>query len=1156
MGDKSLHFTDISVHKALGIQREDGFKYSDLSSGVNLIYGSNGSGKSTTALVIQELLWPGNTDLKRPTVDGRFIIDKEIWSVRIESGHPDVSDIQGSGTTPELGPAGNRYRYMLALHEMINDKNTDFAKVITAESQGGFDLDSARSNLKFSETFRKDKSSISAGKQALENVEIAREVQQQISVDEMRLPELEKKREYFKETASLKEPLKQALKLKNVETSRSELEATLKSYPEGIALLQGGEPQALGKLAQEDRESQNKLAEANSEIKIAYEKIDQLNLSGELFQENLIPRIKGLQDDLLEIEKQIENHNRSLLSARTEEEIARNRIGSHIPDTQFDALNTVEITYLSSFARQSHKVDAAEAILDAQERSLPERTSEAVQGMRTEQIREGISSLKYWLETVKPLEPEKPTSRKPLFFASVLMVLLSITLAVVYNPFWIILLLPAILLLLSGRSKPSKSIEDDNDLRDIYVSNYRNTDLPDPEAWETKEVIDLLRSLVGLAELRIREDSLSLARHNLKRDRKTLEQEKTELEKQKYLVEAKLGFQINLENQWLPLLVQNINLWQKSSTTLTALSNEFDRLEAKQTKVRSLITQNLHAYGYDDIKSSSQTAKVIEDLSGKFSTYREMIQKINDADRINREIQKKLKRISDEELAVFSKLNLLPSQSSLIEDWSRQRPDYLESKRLLDQTDFIIKDCRKGLTKSGNFKLLKHSKFEIEELIRQIEIDSDKSDDLHAEITLIENSVKEALKGHDLSDAISRKDAALAVLENVREQNFKAIAGDVFLNLVQKVAIDRSRPEVFKRAREILTDFTSGHLKLLINDRSNPPEFLASVDGSTSRPLDMLSVGERVQVLIAVRTAFLEQNESVKLPLILDEALGTSDDQRAGLVIDAVIKIAESGRQVFYFTAQHDEIAKWEARLKQGNTEHKVLNLDEIRNLEKAAAFPLNIEPLPAISIPFPGKMNHEEYGKILQVPNINPRNTNLDVLHLWHIIQDNALLFRILNLHVHNWGQYRNLMEYSAKTLYDTEPAQKDKMYAAVKAIAAACEGWRIGRGRKVDRAALLDSGCITERFMEDVLALVLNSSGNAEAIIAALVNGAVHNWRKAATEKLNEFFENNGYTSTDSVLPPNQVRIRVLASVAGELEDGLIDSSLIDRIAGSLPE
>ena len=48
------------------------------------------------------------------------------------------------------------------------------------------------------------------------------------------------------------------------------------------------------------------------------------------------------------------------------------------------------------------------------------------------------------------------------------------------------------------------------------------------------------------------------------------------------------------------------------------------------------------------------------------------------------------------------------------------------------------------------------------------------------------------------------------------------------------------------------------------------------------RTLDELSSGTRLQLLLAVRVAFVEQQErGPMLPLILDETLGNSDEHRA-----------------------------------------------------------------------------------------------------------------------------------------------------------------------------------------------------------------------------------------------------------------------------------
>ena len=64
---------------------------------------------------------------------------------------------------------------------------------------------------------------------------------------------------------------------------------------------------------------------------------------------------------------------------------------------------------------------------------------------------------------------------------------------------------------------------------------------------------------------------------------------------------------------------------------------------------------------------------------------------------------------------------------------------------------------------------------------------------------------------------------------------------------------------------------------------------------------------------MCVRLAFvehLEDGKNIKLPLLFDETLASTDDERAPMVARTIGEICKQGRQVFYFTAQQDEIDK------------------------------------------------------------------------------------------------------------------------------------------------------------------------------------------------------------------------------------------------------
>lgn len=104
--------------------------------------------------------------------------------------------------------------------------------------------------------------------------------------------------------------------------------------------------------------------------------------------------------------------------------------------------------------------------------------------------------------------------------------------------------------------------------------------------------------------------------------------------------------------------------------------------------------------------------------------------------------------------------------------------------------------------------------------------------------------------------------------------------------------------------------------------RAGPARIYIAYDKEENmgKKLDQLSTGTRIQLLLAIRVAFVESQESnVKLPLLADELLANSDVDRAKAIIEALTEVSKEGRQIFYFTAQVDEVAKWHSYLSEVN---------------------------------------------------------------------------------------------------------------------------------------------------------------------------------------------------------------------------------------------
>jgi hypothetical protein len=300
-----------------------------------------------------------------------------------------------------------------------------------------------------------------------------------------------------------------------------------------------------------------------------------------------------------------------------------------------------------------------------------------------------------------------------------------------------------------------------------------------------------------------------------------------------------------------------------------------------------------------------------------------------------------------------------------------------------------------------------------------------------------------------------------------------------------------------------------------------------------------------------VRVAFVEEQEQgLKLPLLLDETLANSDETRARAIIDATVAIARCGRQVFYFTAQLDEVAKWKSILEDfGDVPYRLIDLAEARGLAATQPQPLRENtPLPQPRDPEPLGLSRAQYAALLNVPAFDPSHPEVGGTHLWHLIDDPSLLYRFLKLRVNTWGQLRTLGEFNADTLVNGSRDALRKAAANAKALQALAEALRVGRGRPADRQALLDSGAVTDNFLDPVCQLLESLDGDAAKLIDALEAGRVQYFRKDAILRLRAWFCETGHIDERPPLSPDQIHVRVLAAVADDVRSGAFDPARVD--------
>ncbi len=664
---------------------------------------------------------------------------------------------------------------------------------------------------------------------------------------------------------------------------------------------------------------------------------------------------------------------------------------------------------------------------------------------------------------------------------------------------------------------------------------------------------------MDLAGKRALEDERLARRHQLDTEIAILEADENTIASESITIREKLGIHLDIGDEWLPVLVGRIDDWQAARNQLIGAEAALERLHENARMLRQQIDDALSGFGYPPVASSDEAEQHIADLAHRNEMYVNASKEISSARReIEHDIQPAIASVDDARKKLFERIGISDSEDHLLLQWLNDRPTFIECERKLNDQKSILKHhldslgaSAKSMTHSVD-ELLAIDPIELDRQIADCREKSNRRDELIDKIGRVEERIDAAKKGHELADALEAMDKAFDELDATREENSKALTANVLTEWVRNESVNRSRPAVFKRANELFVSFTRGTLRLELDDRANPPAFVARRGNGPAQSLDQLSDGERIQLLMAVRLAFLEQDETKPLPLLVDEVLGTSDDERSGVMIDTMIEIARQGRQVIYSTAQHDEVAKWVARLDQEQMDYKRFDLAEVRGLAASQAYPLHAAAVEVPAPPAPGGMSYEDYGRRLGVPGINPESVSADDLHLWHLLDDADVLHDLLSKGISRWGQLRTLMDHGAPHLLSS--IDEANARARAKVIERACECRQIGRPVQVDRRVLDDSGAITPTFFERVSDLSVRMNGDAAAIIDALERGDVPRFREDNILRLRDYFEEHGHLPTASILTTDEIRLELLSHLDAELKQGTIASEFIERTIAAL--
>lgn len=1151
--DSSLRFDRLAAHRMYG--QHFNLAVEEVGPGVNVIAGPNGCGKTTLARAIEVLVWPNSHSWERPIVDGVFQIEGSRWRVNVESGRVQFQSSSGANGPPPVPPHGHRDRYHLYLHDLLSateGAEKDLVDVILQEAQGGYDIQSAADVLGFGE-YKKGRNLTEAQNllDARERVEEAREKQQNLEKEERSLSELEQRRDGAREAADRRDVLAQAITLREAENSAQEAEEELEDFPEEMDAVQGDEADRLSEIRQNREEAKANKREAERKIEEAEGRIGENLLPEEGLPDGTFETLRNAVQEWEKAQNTVQQAERERSRAKEAEKQEWSRLQSEDKDRVAD-LSLPQLDEVQSFAESRLDVKGKERALEAMERLF----GEADPDVEPDTLRRGIERLEEWLREPSSTREERSTAA--LRYVGIALsggaTLLGVVLAVGGSLLgWGVAALGVVLAVLFYVLRLSDSSET---RRPDLQERFERMELEGPETWSVEAVQKRLGALVkDWTDARL-EKAKAEEWERQKSERGEIDEEKEELDAEKEELVERLGVDPEIEGHGLLWFVKRLGAWQEAYTKVEAKDAEIEEAEGHVDDWRSKVQEIVEAYDTEEVVDLSDGKAVLEQIRDARQDLEQAKTKRENARENRGQAEERIEELDEKIEAIFDRLGIPVGDDEAVEkrcDWAEA---YQEAKDEAESARQEAELEEERLREEAGFEEWMLSA-EIEELEREKEDASalaEEEEKLSDRISRINQKIDDAKEEHDLEDALAERESARAELERRRQNDLQSMVGQALSDVVHRQTRNQDLPAVFERADELFRRITTDryHLDLARKDGA----FRVVTDDGRRLGLSQLSGGTKVQLLLSVRIAFVErQEQGTKLPLVLDETLANSDDVKAQSVIEAVRTICSEGRQVFYLTAQSDEVAKWQGLLQETDTDLALHELSgeeattgsEFHRLGGDGALSSGRPSRP--DLPDPEEVSHADLKEELDVPRWSPRSP-VGKLPLWYLTTDTALLCRAVEKSYRTWGQLSSLAERNALSLIGLSEDEYQRMETLARAVAEWRDAWLIGRGKPVGRPSLEETSAVSGNFIDEVTELAKRVDGQAEQIIEELRGGAVKRFRSDKIEELRAYFQEEGYLSERTPLTPEACWHRAIAEVSNTVTEGLISEDEIEKV------
>jgi hypothetical protein len=1121
---------ELSVSKMPGFPR--GMEpLTALAPNINIIAGPNASGKSSTARVIQSLIWKvGAGDVQ---AESSVAIGNTGWEVRLDTGK---RIIQREGIDDEftgIPSPESSGRYMLALHDLISANESDLARHIMKESVGGYDIEEAQAKLGYSNLIKnKGSREYAAFKEAEDKYRLIKNKQEELKRQEERLRELYRDKERAEKAAGLFTFYNTVRDYLFAKQECERISSLLKKFPGGMERVGGDEYENIQALESEIEEARREIDNAGIIAGRNRERLSSLNLPSGGVDQVVTGELELRVGELERLEREAGETAKKIYALQIAESKALNSLGGDLDTTGWEGLKLDDVTGLDRFLQKFHRHQSERQFYKARIEGF-EKVAGTKEVAPKDKLREGIKLLSCWLQ-----EERSITGIRRLWIPVLVVAGIIASLLTFLAGGWGLMAISVVVAtgLLALKEKPAR----ENNMR---RSDFEKTGLKQPGQWETGQVADLLEMLVSdlvlaeKAEENMRE--AAICREQLAGSEKELaglQQEAGSLLERLKAMPGIPGEELRSYDGLYWFLV-NVVRWQECHTEHLSCRAGYDQITVQHKNSLAKFNELVVKYTSGTAGDAAGAKAILQKLLRDVSTWKECTEEISRLNERVLEKRKQIERAGKKQEEVYGKLGIDNGRKDRVQELTSFLGEYQNIRQQQSGAEAVCSE--KHALMAGHSLYAKEKERalsllpdEIDDRIGTFAEEAQKRDEIQRIITEIETEVKNVKQGHDIEEALREKDRTLDELRDLFERNLSSVTGLLIADHLKKETREQNRPRVFKRANELFNRITRGRYELRLGEGDDVAFMAFDTVLKLGQDLGELSTGTRIQLVMAVRLAFIETQESiVRLPVLADELLASCDDIRAGAIIEALVEISREGRQVFYFTAQGDEVAKWKSYLDNcSDVSSKIIELSDresqtagTANLPRFGSFDLTR------NIPRPNGAGREEYRKLLAVPRFNILEDSPARLHLWYLVEDNNILYDCLKNGITRWGQLESFL--SAGRLDGFDESLKGNLEKKILLLSRFCELYCLGRSRPVSREVIRQSGAVSGNHIENVSLKLTEVGNDPKELILALRNGEVPRFMRSKIDELEQFFISTGYIDQQEPLSEEEILLKLNA-------------------------